>query len=194
MFSTFNLKYKNIKLIFLTFNMFLVAMISAQTDTYSTSYTCTTTNPSTPDTCYNQSTNAGNLCCYIQGIQNYSTDRMCLSIPSDSYLGESTTRYNGKEYSISCKTTTTPALLSSCGTSSAGSQSDCATSSSYTNSCCYFSGFTSTSNKSATPAGCYWLGTKYSGTVTWAGLSLNCAGDYITYSTYILFALIALLF
>ena len=36
--------------------------------------------------------------------------------------------------------------------------------------------------------GCYWLGTKYEGDISWAGVEMECSMDYLKYSIiYLIF-------
>lgn len=192
MFGILNLKFSNYNIMLMILSILFMVIKIQSTQNFTSNYTCTTTNPITPDACYNQTTNVGNLCCYIQGLQNYTTDKMCISIPSDSYEGNSLTTYNNSEYSISCKTNNTSTLLASCGSSNAQSKSDCSIRSSTVNSCCYYENISFTYANSTTSSGCYWLGTKYSGNIYWAGINLDCTGNYINYSFYILFILFSL--
>jgi hypothetical protein len=124
---------------------------------------------------------------------------MCLSIPKSSYVGGTTFDYDGQVYSINCGIDTNnlnKPLLSNCSPLEANttglSKSDCMTGSSFVNSCCYYSK-TNTTTLNA-PSGCYWLGTKYTGETTWAGMNLNCSAQFVTFSMALLVLFLSLLF
>ena len=167
----------------------LISLINTQNN-LSSSMTCTSTNPTTASDCNTHTTNSGNLCCYLTGLQTYSNEKFCLSIPQSSYVGEKTYSYNNfKTYNINCGVTKNLAtVLTTCGPAGALAVGDCRTGSSFTNSCCYFKGTPQVAS------GCYWLGAKYSGDTTWAGLDLNCNSTFITYSMSLLLVFLIFMF
>ncbi len=77
------------------------------------------------------------------------------------------------------------------------SKKECKKYSTYVNSCCYFSG----KNNDDDPEiegkdfvkGCYWLGSKYEGSIFWAGARLECSCNFLKYSLFSILYLIILL-
>jgi len=171
---------KNLKLIALT--IFAVINIIYSQNNLASSFTCGSINPGKNSDCTTAKTNTGNLCCFLSGLQNYSSDKMCVSLPSVSYTGAKTYVLNGKTYMIDCgvQISASSNILNTCGPTPAAGQSDCQTGSSFSNSCCW----------AEKQKGCYWLGTKYRGSTNWAGMSLDCSSSYLTFSmTFVLFFL-----
>lgn len=180
------------KILFATVFAFLFVSARA-TDTITSDLTCMNSNtaPTKASDCTSRTTLSGNDCCLLTGVGDNSNNMLCLSIPSSSLTSELTYYYNGKTYNIDCGSVqTTTTALPTCGPSSAASQKDCATGSSYVNSCCWH---TKVSNSTA-PSGCYWLGSKYSGNVVWAGIDLDCNASYTSLSMLLIFFSLALLF
>jgi hypothetical protein len=162
--------------------IFAVLNVIYSQNNLGSSFTCSSVIPTKNSDCTTAKTNTGNLCCYLSGLQSYSTEQMCLSIPSVSYTGAKTYVLNGKTYMIDCgvQITASATILNSCGPSPAVGKEDCQTGSSFSNSCCW----------ADKQQGCYWLGTKYRGETNWAGMKLDCASSYLTFSmTFVLFFL-----
>ena len=176
---------KNTRVIVLT--IFAVLNVISSQNNLGSSFTCASvTNPTKVADCTSQRTNSGNLCCYLSGIQTYSNDRMCVSLPSASYTGAKTYNVNDKTYQIDCGVSNVAAatILNTCGTTDAVGQSTCAVGSSFVNSCCW----------SDKMKGCYWLGTKYHGKTTWAGLYLDCGASHLAFSLSLLFLFLVFIF
>lgn len=149
------------------------------------SFNCTSQiMPNSTSDCTTQTTDSGNLCCYLTGVQNYASDKLCISYPNSSYTGATNYNYNGKVYQLDCgKNIAQPKLLP-CGAVGAASVDVCKVNSTLTNSCC-FEKYT---------GGCRLLGSKYSGDITWADFDLTCYGNFITLSVSLLFITLAFLF
>jgi hypothetical protein len=159
---------------------------------------CESTNPTTQTDCYNRVTLTDNKCCYLSGLGTYSNQRMCLNVPISSFSGEKQIEYEGKAWAISCNTGSNDnySILERCVNFESMSLNGCSTASSFTESCCFYdkpSVVSSTNQKVLnTPTGCYKLGTKYFGTINWAGLKLECNTKFIQSSIYLIF--VSLLF
>jgi len=164
--------------------LFIVFKLIISQNIIPTTLSCSNTSPKSANDCFNNLTNDDNICCYLSGVQTYANEKMCISIPSTSYVGDLSYILSKKTYNIQCRvSTSTPTFLKQCGFAGALSSSDCSTGSTFVNSCCYYSG----TDVNKTPQGCYWLGTKYSGKTNWAGLSLECASNNIMISLVLIF-------
>lgn len=158
--------------------------------------TCTSTVPSVNTDCYNQSSSSDELCCYLTSINTSPSSKFCLSIPSSAYTGDTIYAFDNNNYNIACNSPGFNSILESCGGVS-GSVAGCSTGSSFTNSCCYYQK-TDTGSPNGkvqkTPTGCYWIGTKFTGSLSWAGLPLNCSSNFLTFSTSLIFFVFLFLF
>ena len=150
---------------------------------------CSSTVPNSKGDCFGKSSSNGELCCYLTGLDAYSNDRLCLAIPTSAFSGESKYSYDNKIFNIECDYTAPSSILEKCG-GTPDSRKGCSTGSSFTNSCCYYEKTdTGSVNEKVknTNTGCYWLGTKYEGEISWAGLLLSCDSSFLTYSLSLLF-------
>ena len=122
--------------------------------------------------CVNRTTNRGNICCSVKSIDDHVI--RCLSIPISHLIGHNYYFYNKKIYFLDCnKTYVNDTTLKKCGKGQEQSSGDCQIYSSFVNSCCFRTGPKSYNNSQ----GCYWLGSKFSGDIFWAGMNLTC--DYL---------------
>jgi len=150
---------------------------------------CSSTLPTSKEDCYTKSLSNGELCCYLTGLNAYSSDKLCLGIPTSAFSGESKYSYDNKIYNIECNYSGPSSILEKCG-GTPDSRKGCSTGSSFANSCCYYEQTeTESVNEKVknTKTGCYWLGTKYEGEISWAGLLLSCDSSFLTYSLHFLF-------
>ena len=152
-----------------------------------TTFSCQSTTPNQASDCLAQPTNTGNICCFISSIQ--SSDKKCISIASSFLNGQESYFYNNQNYLITCPGNTwQKTILGKCGTGTEIKTSECAVSSSFVNSCCY------NADTSNGLEGCYWLGSKYSGTANWGGLNLDCAGNFVSFSFSLIFIILMIVF
>jgi hypothetical protein len=150
---------------------------------YINTQSCNLTTPKTKDDCNIKSVQDKELCCYLYAPNLKNNAQVCNSLPWNSYSGDKTYFINGNTYFIDCGVTRQQEVLPTCGPKEPGSKKQCMTGSSFTNSCCYHE----ESNN------CYWLGTKFEGETTWAGLKLQCTGYYVQISVVMLLAFISML-
>jgi len=153
-------------------------------------------------TCFDNNKEAKYLdpCCFFEGVANKS-DNFCKTVPYSSYSKENTTEYiNDKLYNVNCpKVSKDNFNLEQCGNiyNKNPSKKDCRKYSTYVDSCCYYSGEKNDDdpeNKGETfEKGCYWLGSKYEGSIFWAGARLECSFKFLNYSLFALLYLIILL-
>ena len=147
------------------------------------------------------------LCCYYkevgeEGGNGAEGDHHCRAVPYSSYSQENTTDYiDGKLYTVQCPEGVSKDNfnLERCGNiyDENPSKKDCRKYSTYVDSCCYYSG----KNKDDDPGnqgeefkkGCYWLGSKYEGSIFWAGARLECSFQFLKYSLFTFLYLIILL-
>jgi hypothetical protein len=171
-----------------------IALLSLQF--INSSNVCTSSVPSVDTDCFNQSSSNDELCCYLSSINTSPNSQFCLSIPSSAFTGDSIYAYNNVNYNIACKSQGLNSILESCSGIS-GSVAGCSTGSSFTNSCCYYQKTDTGSlydKVQNTPTGCYWIGTKFTGSLSWAGLPLNCSANFLTFSASLVFFVFLFLF
>ena len=122
-------------------------------------------------------------CCYF----NSSDKSFCKAIPYSSYNDKDKyENIDGVLYQVTCDTGNRKVtLLEECGNTNEANEANyekCKKHSTVLNSCCYVKG-NDNINK-----GCYWLGTKYEGDISWAGVEMECSMDYLKYSIiYLIF-------
>jgi hypothetical protein len=156
---------------------------------------CSSTVPTKSGDCFSKSSNNREICCYLTGLNSYSNDKLCVSIPNSAFTGETKYSYDNKIYNIECDYPGTSSILEKCG-GTPDSKKGCSTGSSFTNSCCYYEKTeTESPNEKVknTKTGCYWLGTKFEGEISWAGLMLACNSSFLTYSLPLLFVFLLFL-
>jgi hypothetical protein len=174
----------------------LITIISLNDIVTQVTFQCASTVPTKESDCFNASTDSGEYCCYLTGLINYSNEKLCLNIPQSAYTGETKYAYNNKVYNIACNFSGKTTILEKCS-GTPDSKKGCSTGSSFTNSCCYYEKTkTDSPNEKVqnTETGCYWLGTKYSGEISWAGLKLSCSENFLTLSSSLIFILFLFLF
>ena len=140
------------------------------------------------------------LCCFYKDVEN-ENNVLCKAVPFSSYSKEYTKEYfEGRLYSVHCKSISKDNYnLERCGNTynENPSKKDCRKYSTYVDSCCYYSGEINKDdpeNKGQTfKKGCYWLGSKYEGSIFWAGARLECSFKFLNYSLFALVYLIILL-
>lgn len=168
--------------------MFKLTLLLISLVLYTKSNTCTNTVPTQVSDCTNQQTST-NYCCYVQGVTNNNNTKMCYDVPVTSYAGVKTVTIRGSVYTMDCGANLAPITpLATCGPANATSKSDCMIKSTFENSCCYNPGYGNVTRN------CYWLGAKYEGSIIWAGLELDCAGGYLSYSLFFVFLLLTIVF
>jgi hypothetical protein len=148
-----------------------------------TQQVCNLVTPTKQEDCTSKSIDKKEYCCYLYADNLSQNSKLCYSIPFQSYSGGKTYSLNGNTYFINCGVKIESSPLDTCSPDAHTSQKDCATGSSFTNSCCF----------EAATQQCYWLGTKYSGTTTWAEKQLECGADYMRISLLMIIALVTLL-
>jgi hypothetical protein len=167
----------------------LLSILSLNLISAQVTYQCASTTPTTETDCFNASTDSSEYCCYLTGINSYANEKLCLNVPHTTYTGETKYAYNNKVYNIACDFSEKTTILEKCS-GEPTSKKGCSKGSSFTNSCCYYEKTeTESTNEKVqnTDTGCYWLGTKYSGEITWAGLNLSCKENFLTYSFSLVF-------
>ena len=138
-------------------------------------------------------------CCFFEGPTD--EDNFCKTVPYSSYSKENTKEYiNDKLYNVYCpKVSKDNFNLEQCGNiyNDNPSQKDCRKYSTYVDSCCYYSGKNNDddpeNNGETFKKSCYWLGSKYEGSIFWAGARLECSFKFLNYSLFTLLYLIILL-
>jgi hypothetical protein len=134
----------------------------------------------------------GDLCCFYKIYNGSTTDQSkCVSVPYSAYLNyveydtldgilyEVYCNYKNKRYNKAA------AVLTKCGEDIKNpSMKKCKGYSSYVDSCCYYNGEVSDNEygdlfPKDTERGCYWLGAKYRGKISWGGMHLNCASTFL---------------
>ena len=128
------------------------------------------------------------VCCFFQEVvKNVSKETHCKAIPYSSYNDKDKyENIDGVLYQVTCDTGNRKVtLLEECGNTNEANEANyekCKKHSTVLNSCCYVKG-NGDINK-----GCYWLGTKYEGDISWAGVEMECSMDYLKYSIiYLIF-------
>ncbi len=164
---------------------------------------CEDKNEEGKDKCLDQSDKSKypDLCCYYEEVEN-KNNHHCKAVPYSSYSQENTTDYiDGILYNVICPPNISKDNfnLERCGNiyDENPSKKDCRKYSTYVDSCCYYSG----KNKDEDPEnqgeefkkGCYWLGSKYEGSIFWAGARLECSLQFLKYSLFTFLYLIILL-
>ena len=152
-------------------------------------------NPTEESQCskYNSPGMYGDLCCFYKIHQGNSTGQgsKCVSVPYSAYLNY--VQYdtlNGTLYKVQCnyenkRYNKAAAVLTKCGEDIKNpSMKKCKGYSSYVDSCCYYNGDVSDNEygelfPKETERGCYWLGAKYRGKISWGGMHLNCASTFL---------------
>ena len=146
---------------------------------------CSISNPNRIEDCFYQQNYVlySDYCCYF----NSSDKSFCKAIPYSSYNDKDKyENIDGVLYQVTCDTGNRKVtLLEECGNTNEVNEANyekCKKHSTVLNSCCYVKG-NGNINK-----GCYWLGTKYEGDISWAGVEMECSMDYLKYSIiYLIF-------
>ena len=150
--------------------------------------------PSGKNDCFSQNEDSGiaNYCCYYESIK--SSKKFCKTVPYSSLHYENLNYENidGDLYEISCETNNRKVtLLEQCGDTNNPQNANfekCKKHSTVLNSCCYVEG------NANIEKGCYWLGTKYEGDITWAGVNMDCFMNYLKNSIINVIFIILILF
>ena len=130
-----------------------------------------------------------NYCCYYSSTKNNNT-KFCKTVPYSSlyYNNLNYENIDGELYKINCGTISNNdkeiTLLEQCGNINDANNANfekCKKYSTNYNSCCYAKG------NNEVKKGCYYLGTKYEGDVTWAKVDLECNMNYLKYTLFYLF-------
>ena len=146
---------------------------------------CSISNPNRIEDCFYRQNYVlySDYCCYF----NSSDKSFCKAIPYSSYNDKDKyENIDGVLYQVTCDTGNRKVtLLEECGNTNEANEANyekCKKHSTVLNSCCYVKG-NGNINK-----GCYWLGTKYEGDISWAGVEMECSMDYLKYSIiYLIF-------
>ena len=115
-------------------------------------------------------------CCFYKLFNGADdNDTFCRKIPySAIYKDLNYENIDGKLYEVNCSNRNEATLLEQCGKKNEGtSLESCKKYSNGVNSCCYIKGNNEISR------GCYWLGTKYEGKTTWAGVEMECNMSFL---------------
>ena len=130
----------------------------------------------------------------------------CKLVPYSAYYKSNYIEYiDGKLYEVTCdEIGKKPYALEECGNTykkDKASLKECKKYSTFVDSCCYYS---EKNKKDDDPVvnvtdqlteGCYWLGSKYEGSIFWAGVRLECFNKYLQFSLYsLIFLLIEFLY
>ena len=132
----------------------------------------------------------GDLCCFYKR-ESTTEGSKCVTVPYSAYLNY--VQYdtlNGTLYKVQCnyenkRYNKAAAVLTKCGEDIKNpSMKKCKGYSSYVDSCCYYNGDVSDNEygelfPKETERGCYWLGAKYRGKISWGGMHLNCASTFL---------------
>ena len=145
------------------------------------------------ESCLSKTTNHKypTFCCYLESLfpKNKSINK-CKTVPYSSFFSGYKKDYiDDILYNVTCQDkniTTYP--LEKCGQKNAKNLNDCKKFSTFVDSCCYYTGTDETIYQKEQ---CYWLGSKYEGTIKWAGAELKCYNKKLNISlfTKILFIL-----
>ena len=140
------------------------------------------------------------VCCYFEGEID-KNKKYCKTVPFSSL-----TKLESKEYfddilfNVKCQNFKKDNYnLERCGNiyNDNPSKKDCRKYSTYVDSCCYYSGEKNDddpdNNGETFKKACYWLGSKYEGSIVWAGARLECSFKFLNYSLFTLLYLIILL-
>ncbi len=147
---------------------------------------------------YNGGGKYPDFCCYLE---SETDDKKCKTVPYSSYYtGYTKEIIDGKLYNVECdlsiREDKQTYALEPCGQDRKKTNlKECKKHSSFVDSCCYYSGKNDDSDpkivsKQGLVEGCYWLGSKYEGSIFWAGARLQCSSKYLNYYSFfaILFA------
>ena len=150
-------------------------------------------NPKNASECNNLSSKSSypDYCCFYKLFNDANdNDTFCRTIPySAIYKDLNYENIDGKLYEVNCSNRNEATLLEQCGKKNEGtSLESCKKYSNGVNSCCYIKGNNEISR------GCYWLGTKYEGKTTWAGVEMECNMSFLKYSLFYLNFIIFVLF
>ena len=171
----------------------------------------------TSEKCLQSSTNFSkydDICCFLNPINNSTmVDPICKAVPHSSYFSGYKKEYDKENnilYDVNCnveKDAQTYAL-EQCGNTHKEPKSlkDCKKYSSLVDSCCYFSPEDEDEDddeeeeeeikinfgNQTFKKGCYWLGSKYEGKITWAGIKLKCQQNYLNYNLFSLFFFVSI--
>ena len=169
---------------------------------YTQSNECEKIDTPSPANCQNKTTNKKytDFCCYFEDLKNNSNN-MCKTVPYSSYYTGYKTEYiNGQLYKVECNDANFKTYaLEQCGNihkNEEASLNNCKEYSTFVDSCCYFSGEyddTVAQGEQELVKGCYWLGSKYEGKITWAGAKLECHHNYLNYSLFYFFSFVILM-
>ena len=157
----------------------------------------------TLDKCLNEKDigNYPDLCCFLQPLFNSSSKSECITVPYSTYFSGYNREYkNGILYNVTCNETnrSTTFILEECGNinkKKKASLKNCKKYSTVLDSCCYYKGksdneFEMDLGNQDYEKGCYWLGSKYEGTINWAGAKLECNQNYLNYCMLYIFTFI----
>ena len=149
-----------------------------------------TENPNQAEVCNVLSSKSSypDYCCFYKLFNSNKT--FCRTIPySAIYKDLKYENIDGELYEVNCSSSNEATLLEQCGKKNEGtSLESCKEYSNGVNSCCYIKGNNEISR------GCYWLGTKYEGKTTWAGVEMECNMSFLKYSLFYLNFIIFVLF
>ena len=138
---------------------------------------------------YNSEGMYADLCCFYKSTSD--SKNKCVSVPYSAFLNYAKYDYKNETlYEITCdyqnnRYKKSPAVLTRCGEDIKNpSMKKCKSYSSYVNSCCYYSGDTEDNEygelfPNTTERGCYWLGAKYKGKISWGGMYLKCSSGFL---------------
>ena len=132
----------------------------------------------------------GDLCCFYKR-ESTTEGSKCVSVPYSAYLNY--VQYdtlNGTLYKVQCnyenkRYNKAAAVLTKCGEDIKNpNMKKCKGYSSYVDSCCYYNGEVNDNEygdlfPKETERGCYWLGAKYRGKISWGGMHLNCVSTFL---------------
>ena len=134
---------------------------------------------------YNNGSKYPTVPCFFEALYPDTNEKACHFIPYSSYYSGYSREYiDNVLYNVTCNDTgVNTYALETCGKGTASkSFDDCKEHSTFVDSCCYFSGNRDQSidqGKQKLERGCYWLGSKYEGTIDWAGVKLKCFDKYL---------------
>lgn len=191
----------------MNFNIYLVELLMIiLVHIVNTQDACSTITPRTDLDCL-ASSNSKSICCYLT---NDAGSRSCISkLKSELFTIKTTYKQNNMYYYLDCgigwskKTQnvgyTLPPTVNfdnfnklilpnqQCGAINPQTSNQCTDSSKLGNSCCFFSQGGNT--------GCYYIGINYSGNSTYASMSMQCLGKYLTLSSnFVIFIFAIFLF
>ena len=146
---------------------------------------------------YNESGAYPDYCCYYKPLIPYNETGECKTVPYSSYFKGLIREYiNGSLYNLTCNKNKTTFALEECGNihkKKDASIKNCKKYSTFVDSCCFYNGKKNNNidhGQQEFEKGCYWLGSKYEGSIEWAGISLECNQNYLNYSIFYIFSFI----